>query len=163
MFSSVKLSNRCRFRGIGFMIARVQRKVREVGGNSCERLEAVLSALPSFVQRREVLPTAEHHAGRELGHLFAKVCRVESSCSRRSETVSGQGGVEEQGAAVVVVPQAASKLRLLGERQGEEEDERKVGRRASPNLVCIFWEDAFYLSFSLVWLLKEGESCCWDR
>ena len=113
----------------------------EVGGNSCERLEAVLPALPSFVQRREVLPTAGHHAGRELGHLFAKVCRVESSCSRRSETVAGQGGAEEQGADVAVVPQAAeaaSKLRLLGERQGEEEDERKVGRRASPNLVCIF-------------------------
>ena len=110
----------------------------EVGGNSCERLEAVLPALPSFVQRREVLPTAGHHAGRELGHLFAKVCRVESSCSRRSETVAGQGGAEEQGADVAVVPQAASKLRLLGERQGVEEDERKVGRRASPNLVCIF-------------------------
>ena len=109
-----------------------------MGGNSCERLEAVLPALPSFVQRREVLPTAGHHAGRELGHLFAKVCRVESSCSRRSVTVAGQGGAEEQGAAVVLqAAEAASMPRLLGERQGEEEDERKVGRRASPNLVCI--------------------------
>ena len=136
--------------------AGVQRMVGEVAEYSCGRLEAVVwqgGAVSGFVQRRVGPPTSGHQdAGQELGHLFAEVCWVEGSCAQRSETGAEQGDAVEHGPAVV--PEAVGGLGLLVERLGEEEDERRVEKRASPNLVCIFWVDAFCLSFSLVWLLN---------